>query len=209
MTFVAPVGGTSVSCDPISLLRGAEHRTIAERFITFALSAEGQRLWVYRSGIAGGPAKYALWRLPIRRDFYPTDDPGVASCYQQQRDYTVFNLAEPGINAYALATNFTYVARWTSQHFGVHRDLIKAMCLDSGSELRAAWRAILEHGGPAAQPEAMRLLTQLPDRPEPLTWASALDITHRYDSLDYTRQWTDCFRRNYRAVEKLALKKRP
>lgn len=208
MTFVAPVGGTSVSCDPISLLRGAEHRTIAERFIVFALSAEGQRLWVYRSGIAGGPAKYALWRLPIRRDFYPTDDPGVASCYQQQRDCTVFNLAEPGVNAYALATNFTYVARWTSQHFGVHRDLIKAMCLDSGSELRAAWRAILEHGGPAVQPEAMRLLTQLPERPEPLTWASALDVTRRYNNLDYTRQWTDCFRRNYRAAEKLASKKR-
>lgn len=75
-------------------------------------------------------------------------------------------------------------------------------------EQSAAWRTILEHGGPAAQPEAMRLLAQLPDQPEPLTWSSVQDIARRYDSLDYTRQWTDGFRRNYHTAEKLALKKR-
>lgn len=209
LAFVAPVGGTSVSCEPISLLRGAPHRVTAERFIAFVLRPEGQRLWCYRPGLRGGPEQTALWRLPIRRDFYPAADPAGASCYQQQRHRTAFDLAAPAGNAYALATNGPYVARWTGQHGGVHGDLIQAMCRDSGAELRAAWRAILDHGGPTAQPEALRLLTQLPDQPAPLTWASALDIARRYDRREYTRQWADCFRRNYRAAEKLALKKRP
>ena len=196
MAFIAPVGGTSVTADPVSLLRGAEHRALAERFIAFTLGVEGQRLWCQRPGTPGGPERYALWRLPIRRDFYPPGAPAEAV-----RPLTSFDLAADANNAFVLATNFTYEARWTALHFGPHRDLIKAMCLDSGGELRAAWRAILAHGGPAAQPEAMRLLAQLPDQPVPLTWSSALDIVGRYDRQDYLRQWTDCFRRSYRAAE--------
>ena len=116
---------------------------------------------------------------------------------------------DPAINPYALAANFTYYPRWTTRHFGVHRDLIRAMCLDSGDELRAAWRAIIERGGPAAQPEAMRVLRRLPDQPEPLTWRSALEIQNKYERFEYLRAWTACFRRNYREAEKLARQKPP
>lgn len=208
MAFVAPIGGTSVTSDPISLLRGAEHRALAERFIAFTLSPAGQRLWIARPGTPGGPERYALWRLPIRRDFYPSEIPAIQQRFAEEQKLTTFDLGVPEHNSYVLATNFTYEARWTGKHFGVHRDLIKAMCLDSGHELRAAWRAILAHGGPAAQPEAMRLLGQLPDQPEKLTWASALDIAKRHDRLDYLRAWTDCFRRNYRAAQQAAEKAR-
>jgi len=208
MAFVTPVGGTSVSCDPASLLRGAEHRKLAERFIAFTVSPAGQRLWIARPGTPGGPEQYALWRLPIRRDFYPSDEPAQQQRFAAERPLMAFDLGEPANNAYALATNFTYEARWTGKHFGVHRDLIKAMCLDSGRELRAAWKAIIEHGGPATQTEAMRLLTQLPDQPEKFTWTSALDIAKRFDRLDYLRAWTDCYRRNYRAAEAAAQQRR-
>ena len=196
MAFIAPIGGTSVTADPISLLRGAEHRELAERFIAFTLGPDGQRLWCQRPGTPGGPERYALWRLPIRRDFYP---PGALA--EALRPVSSFDLGADANNAFALSTNFTFEARWTARHFGAHRDLIKAMCLDSGPDLRAAWRAILAHSGPAAQPEAMRLLARLPDRPEPLTWTSALDIARRYDRQDYLRQWADCFRKNYCAAE--------
>ncbi|MCX7006972.1 MAG: extracellular solute-binding protein [Kiritimatiellaeota bacterium] len=204
MAFVAPVGGTSVTSDPISLLRGAEHRELAERFIAYTLSPAGQRLWIARPGTPGGPERYALWRLPIRRDFYPSEDPVLQQRFAEEHQYTAFDLGAPENNVFVLATNFTYEARWTGKHFGVHRDLIKAMCLDSGHELRAAWRAILAHGGPAAQPEAMRLLALLPDQPETLTWTSALDIAKRHDRLDYLRAWTDCYRRNYRLAQQAA-----
>ncbi len=208
MAFVTPVGGTSVSCDPASLLRGAEHRELAERFLAFTLSDAGQRLWSARPGTPGGPEQYALWRLPIRRDFYPSDEPAHQKHFAAERPLMAFDLGEHANNAYALATNFTYEARWTGKHFGVHRDLIKAMCLDSGHELRAAWKTIIAQGGPEKQPEAMRLLTQLPDQPEKFTWASALDIAKRHDRLDYLRAWTDCFRRNYRAAATAAQKPR-
>jgi ABC-type Fe3+ transport system substrate-binding protein len=33
MHYVTPAGGSSVSCDPIGLVRGAPHRELAVRFI--------------------------------------------------------------------------------------------------------------------------------------------------------------------------------
>jgi ABC-type Fe3+ transport system substrate-binding protein len=195
MVYITPVGGSSVSCDPISLLRGAPNREVAVRFIEFVLSREGQALW---NSPVGEPCstveKYALRRLPIRRDFY---EPNAAAC-------AVDNLLDPAVNPYALAEHFTYHRRWTGSHFGVHRDLIKAMCLDAGEELRAAWGAILANGGPVANPEAMRWLQRMPDKPKPLTWLSALEIARGTSQMEYMRQWTECFRENYRRAREEA-----
>jgi hypothetical protein len=203
MRYVTPQGGSSVSCDPISLLRGAPHRALAVRFIEFTVGTDGQRLWNYRPGTPGGPEKFALRRLPIRRDFYPSDCPAIQARYEAHRAFTSDPLGDPGVDPYQLAAHFTYIGRWTGRHFGIHRDLIRAMCLDSGDELRAAWDAIARAGGPAAAPEAMAALCALPPG---LTWQSALD-PQRYGSeqrMDYLREWTLFFRAQYREARRLA-----
>ena len=216
MVYVTPVGGSSVSCDPVGLLRGAENRETAVRFIQYALSEDGQRLWTYRPGTPGGPQKFALRRLPIRRDFYPwagSPDPARGTGrsrpqeetnYLQHLQFAADNLADPTINPYSLATNFTYRSRWTAQHFNIQRDLIRAMCLDSVNELHDAWRAIIQNGGPANQAKAMGILGRLPDKPEPLTWRSALTFSKKHDRMDYLREWTAFYRENYRRVKELA-----
>lgn len=203
MFYVTPIGGSSVSADPLGLIRGAQHRETALRFIEFTLSEEGQRLWTYAPGTPGGPEKYALRRLPIRRDFYPSDDPAMNAAAVANMKYATDDLADPDINPYTLATNFTYRSRWTGSHFGVQRDLIRAMCLDSADELRSAWEAILRHGGPAAQPEAMELLGRLPDAPEQLAWHNATAIAKKYDAMERMRTWTAFYRGNYRKVKEL------
>ena len=204
MVYVTPAGGSSVSADPISLLRGAEHRELAIRFMTFVLGEEGQRVWNYAPGAPGGPVKFALRRLPVRRDFYPSDDPALQAEFEKHRQHAVDDLGDPSVNPYELARQFTYQARWTGNHFGVIRDLIRAMCMDSGDELREAWKAIRERGGPSACAEAMVLLARMPDRPEPLTWRTALDISRRYQAIDYMREWTIHFREQYRAARGMA-----
>ncbi|MEI6084035.1 MAG: extracellular solute-binding protein [Verrucomicrobiota bacterium] len=183
MVYITPVGGSSVSADPISLLRGAPNRDVAVRFIEFVLSRQGQQLWNDQPGQPCSTVKkYALRRLPIRRDMYPqacsTDD-----------------LMAPTINPYTLAQSFTYRPRWTARHFNVQRDLIRAMCLDSADELRDAWRAIIQNGGPVSQTAAMAELTKLPAG---VTWASAVEITKKSDRMTYLREWTESYRGNYR-----------
>jgi ABC-type Fe3+ transport system substrate-binding protein len=201
LAFVSPVGETSVTSDPVSLLRGAPHRELAVRFIEFTLGVDGQKLWCYRPGAPGGPRRFALRRLPVRRDFYPSADPEIQKRADVHRPYLADPLWLPVVDAYHLAQAFQYEPRWTSVHFGIQRDLVRAMCLDSGDELKQAWRAILQGGGPAANPEAMRLLEALPQKPLPLTWRSAITEYTHVPRLEYLREWTAFFREQYRLAE--------
>lgn len=204
MRYVTPAGGSSVSCDPISLIRGAPHRELALRFITFVLSEEGQKLWNYRPGTPGGPERFALRRMPIRRDFYPSDIPELQTRHEAYAPFFSDDLGDPLINPYELAEQFTYVPAWTGRHFGIHRDIIRAMCLDAGDELSAAWAAIRDAGGPEAVPEAMAALMALPDG---LTWSGALDRDrfNPADRMTYMREWVLFFRAHYREARRLAL----
>lgn len=179
MGYVTPRGGSSVSADPISLLRGAPRREVAVRFIEFVLSREGQRLWMAEPGTPDGPHKYRLCRVPVRLDLHGELPPLVE-------------------NPMELARQFTYRREWTSGHFNLQRDLVRAMCLDSGEELRAAWREIIRGGGPAAQPQAMARLQALP-----VTWSNAREVVRQKDRLTYLREWTEFFRENYRQARRL------
>ena len=203
MRYVTPVGGSSVSCDPVSLIRGAPNRELAVRFIEFTVSEAGQRLWNYRPGTPGGPDKFALRRLPIRRDFYPGDSPDIQAAFDSHAPHTSDDLSDETVNPYHLASQFEYVSMWTGRHFSIHRNLIRAMCLDAGDELSAAWAAIARAGGPEAVPEAMEALFALP---EGLTWSGALD-RERYSSarrMEYMREWVLFFRAQYRLARELA-----
>lgn len=205
MAYITPRGGSGVSADPISILRGAPHKETARRFIEFLLSEEGQAIWCYRTGTPGGPETYALQRFPIRRDFYPSPaNPAFHARYEHHRQYTTDDLGDPSLNAYALAAEYVYHARWTAPFYGVFRDLIRAMCMDAGIELKQAWAAIQAAGGPTACPAAMDALQQLPQEPEPFTWADGQTISRRHDRQDLLQQWTRHFRRQYQLAATLA-----
>jgi len=204
LVYVTPRGGSSVSADPIAILRGAPNKELAMRFVLYVMSPEGQRLWNYRPGTPGGPRRFALCRLPISRAFYPSDDPETQAACESHRPHTHDDLTDPDVDAYALAARFEYQPRWTGRHFGMQRDLVRAMCLDSGDELRAAWRAIRDAGGPEAAPEALALLLRMPDQPEPLTWASATGAHGGLRREEVLRVWTAFFRASYREAERRA-----
>jgi len=196
LRYVTPVGGSSVSGDPISLLRGAPNRELAMRFVEFVLGSEGQKLWNYRPGTPGGPKRHALRRLPVRREFYAAADPAAAALAAEHARHTSDDLRDPSVDAYHLSGAFNYVPRWTAPQFGFFRLLLRSMCMDAGGELRAAWQTIIAAGGPEACPGAMALLERLPDQPEPLTWRNAAALV-RGDQLDVTRAWTIFFRQSY------------
>jgi len=204
MGYITPVGGSSVSADPISLLRGAPHRELAVRFISFMLSPAGQKIWCCRAGTPEGPIRFTLRRMPIRRDFYPSDDPATQAAYESHKPFLADNLEDPTVNPYILGSRFAYQPRWTSLHFGIQRDLVRAMCMDSGDELRDAWHAILTHGGPEKNPKAMALLYNLPDAPYPLNWRSAISTYANADRNVCLRDWTAFFRARYREARAAA-----
>jgi hypothetical protein len=171
----------------------------------FVLGEDGQKLWNYRPGEPGGPQRYALARLPIRRDFYPGDASEFKDAWLQHKGRTSDDLGDPEVNPYALAGDFEYQPRWTGSHFNVHRNLIRAMCMESGEELQAAWSAIIQRGGPDAQPAVMAVLERLPEQPEALTWGSAPGLERKIRSADLMRDWVRHFRRTYQEARQMAL----
>ena len=196
--YVSPVGGTVSSVDPIGLLRGAPNREAALAFIDFCLSMEGQKLWNFRPGTPGGPERFALRRLPVRRDFYgnaawkefcsdPLDDP--------------FGAKDPLI----------YHVGWTGGLFREMAFIIRVMSLDSHTELASAWRAILR----APEDRRAAALAHLQDLSvvnyaEALgTIKKALNSKNKVDEVNLASRLGTIFRRQYIEAEKIARGDRP
>jgi ABC-type Fe3+ transport system substrate-binding protein len=190
--YVMPENGSSISVDPISMLRGAPNRALAEQFIDFCLSVEGQLIWNTRVGRPGGPVRYSLRRLPVRRDLY----------VKKYLD----NMSDPQALPYEHTGEFIYQSAWTGPYFNIIRTIIKTMCIDTHDELRQAWRSINEAGGPAACPRAMAVFSALPPGAEygGKLDASAKAIAGKLEEARLMREWTEFFRDQYRKAAEVA-----
>ncbi len=192
--YVSPRNGTSVSPDPIQLLRGAPNSSAARAFIEFVLSPEGQKLWNYKVGVPGGPLKYALRRTPIRKDMFLPE-------------YSKY-MSDPGYDPYQASQGFKYQAGWTAPYFSLIRILIKCVALDPQPELCRAWEAIIKAGGPEAVPQAMAEFNRLPFSYADAQKNSSLlnpgkDWTMN-DVIRTRREWTESSRLSYIRAAALA-----
>jgi ABC-type Fe3+ transport system substrate-binding protein len=141
--FVLPAGKTVVNPDPIAILKGAPHLELAQAFVRFVMSEEGQRLWFLPVGAEGGPQRYQLLRMPILPDFY-TRYADVSG-----------GLASP----FDWKTDFLFDGTLATRRRGILADLLGAFIIDTQYELIPAWRALIAAGLP---PEAERELTRMP-----------------------------------------------
>lgn len=193
--YVSPAGGTVSSVDPIAILRGAPHRAVAEAFIEFVLSPEAQRLWNQRPGTPGGPERYALRRLPVRRDYYQ---------HEEWREYR----SDPTANPFAQHDPLIYRPEWTAGIFREMAFIIRIMCLDAHDELREAWRAI--HAPTVTEATRAKALAVLQDlsvvsyeetnqRIKPV-----LGSKNKTGEILLAKELAEQFRRQYRRAEELA-----
>jgi hypothetical protein len=191
LVYVTPRGGTVSSVDPIGVLRGAPHRNVAEAFIEFTLSMEGQKLWNFKVGTPGGPVQFALRRLPVRRDYYAEE---TWKPYQ----------SDPEAEPYAVEDQLVYKPEWTGSLFREMSFGIRVMCLDTHTELVEAWRAIIAAGKP---PQAMAVLNDMSllgyDRMFSVV-KPALNSKNKVDEVRLARELGSQLRAQYRRAAELA-----
>jgi len=142
--YVSPPGGSVSSVDPVGILRGVKNIEVAELFVEFVMSMEGQKLWNFKPGTPEGPERFALRRLPVRRDFYVDE-------FKPHR-------SDPEDAPYETPDQLIYRASWTSLLFREMSLIIRIMGFDTHPELVEAWKVILASGRP---PEAMAILQNL------------------------------------------------
>ncbi|MDD3886779.1 MAG: ABC transporter substrate-binding protein [Victivallaceae bacterium] len=193
--YIPPKGGTAVSADPVQMLRGAPNPRAAQAFIDFLLSDAGQTLHCYRAGTPNGPEKHALRRPPIRKSIYARPE---------FRQYA----STPDYNPYEAGADFVYRPEWTAPYYNLIRILIRTLMLEPRTELRAAWRAIAEAGGPEKVPQAMAAFERLPFEYGDIAKANAA-ITKKpgHSAVDVAavcRRWSDQARADYIEAARLA-----
>jgi iron(III) transport system substrate-binding protein len=194
--YVSPPGGSVNSVDPIALLRGAPHRNVAVQFIEYALSLEGQKLWNFKPGTPGGPQRFVLRRMPVRRDFYAHAE---WKAWRSDPEDNPFNDPDPLI----------YRARWTGDIFREMAFVIRVMCQDTHGELASAWRAIIAAPEPAKQ-AALAALQDLSaidyDRVRGEI-REALNARDKVEELRMAHALATTFRENYARAESIARQK--
>lgn len=189
-----PMDGTTVSADPIGVLKGAPHPELAQAFVEFCLSAAGQALWFGKPGTPGGPRHRALHRLPIRRDLYT--------------EAYLSNSTQPDSRPYQAGELLTYERELTGGAFNTLRKIVRVMCIDPHEELQAAWQALIAAGMPSDALAVFADVTSLPyavvgrgdpglDHPDPLV------SERRAAALSYG------FRVNYRRAAAMARQSMP
>ncbi|MCW1925198.1 extracellular solute-binding protein [Luteolibacter arcticus] len=133
LVWIAPLGGTSISVDPIAIFRGAPNEAIAQEFVSFVLSMEGQLLWNVKAGLAGGPRETSPRRLPLRRDVYSTEN--------------LARFADPDALPYERSGGFQYQRELTGPAFRALAQIFRSMAIDPHQEMRGAWLAMRDNMG--------------------------------------------------------------
>lgn len=194
--YFSPPDGTVLSPDPIALMRGAPNRDVGVAFIEYVLSMEGQKLWNFKVGTEGGPNRFALRRLPIRRDFYEREE------FKALR-------SDPNENPYAGDNPLIYNPAWTSgDTFRAMAFVIRVMCLDTHPELVHAWREIIAAGMP---PEALAVLGDLSSVSYDNVQGrirTALTSKNKVDEIRMANELANGFRRQYQQAAEIARAKR-
>ena len=187
--WTAPVGGTTLSGDPVAVLKGAPHPAIAQDFVEFCLSSGAQTLWFGKPGTVGGPRNRALHRTPIRRDCYTPEN--------------LANSTMPNARPYDDPGNFTYQKELTGAAFNTLRQLVKIICIDSHEEMTSAWLALNEAGMPA---DALAIFADV----SPVSYAKVgqgdplLDGPDALKAAYRAAELGEWFRTNYRKAEAMA-----
>lgn len=193
--YTAPRGATAINPDPIAILYGVrgERELLANRFLEFLLSAEGQRLWNLQAGYSPYVDR-SLRRLPIRRDVYENRD----------------GFADPDVNPFEDADGFNMRTEWM-RLFSDTRPIWAAAWIDSRGALKDAYATILA----VEDPETRRqLIYELSDLPIEMSDVAAQNARRRQleQSKEPAREdsrlwmakqrvdWARKFREHYKAV---------
>lgn len=197
LRFFEPRAATAMNPDPVAILLGVrgEQYQLANRFIEFLLTPEGQRIWIQRPGSPGGPTQRALRRPPIRVDLYPP-----------KGDVTYWT--DPDLNPFTAAGGFNLRREWDTL-FTDTRLMWAAAWIDGREELRRAYRAVL------AIPDTTRreqLLDRLGDFPMTFAELEAISAERRTVPAAHQGEWRAAkrvelarrFREHYREVAELA-----
>lgn len=177
--YVDPADATVATPDVISVLSTTTDRKLAEAFVRYCLSDEGQLLWCSPTNIGG--SEFRLYHYPI--------NPAV---YTKHADKL-----EVDRNPFETQYGIQYDVEKAAGYASVVTPMVQAACGENHVLLQRAWRALIDAGMPA---DALKELTA-----PPVDDATALKLSGEFESAadggDAVRaEWSKAFAEKYRKV---------
>lgn len=181
LAYIDPAGATTATPDIISALSTGEEQELANAFIKYVLSEEGQLLWSLRSEERTTPGA-TLYHYPL-----------IPSIYETHADKLSISL-----NPFKAAFSLEVDVEQARQQSLALKPLVTAACGDQHIPLQQIWEQLLAMDLPA---EAVTSLTKAPLDEE--TALAALPAFSDPESIEYEEtlaQWTQLFAEQYEAV---------
>ncbi|MCM8771824.1 MAG: extracellular solute-binding protein [Candidatus Omnitrophica bacterium] len=126
MGFILPENETVINPDCIGILKGAPNIEIAQKFIDFLFTEEGQIIWIQEKGKWNGPKEYSLNRFPIMPSVYYHPEIKIS------------------INPYSIQNAIKYDFQLASNRWSILDDMIGSFIIDCHGSLKKAWELILK-----------------------------------------------------------------
>ena len=168
--FLLPEGQTTISPDSIAILKNPPHPELAQHFLEFVLSRDGQLLWMEPKGAPGGSVRHAINHMSV-----------IPALYDELKGRTPILT-----NPFTMRNDLVYSNDLGSHRRAILSVLIAASMIDTHDALVHAWKAL---NSPAAQklPEEKRaaLLATFVTPP-----CSQADLLHLADT-----DWKDSVKR--------------
>lgn len=178
--FILPPGETVITPDPAAMLKGAPNPETARHFLEFLLSLEGQRLWVLKPGVPGGPARLTLSRLAVRPEAYAGLDPTCAAVGENP-----FAASLDGAVAGAEAgPGFLYSDSLTESRWAFISDALGLWMVDSHADAQTEWDGLIRaQGGKPADWD--RVAASSPYFRPPGPWTEMEPLAARWKEADF------------------------
>jgi ABC-type Fe3+ transport system substrate-binding protein len=146
VSFVLPEGQTVINPDSIAILKNPPHPELAQHFLQFVLSRDGQLLWMLPKGSPGGATHNVINRMSVQ-----------PALYDELAGKTPIRT-----NPFTMRSDFVYSNQLGSKRRAILSVLIASWMIDTHDLLVPAWKAL---NSPATQdlPESKQqaLLAQL------------------------------------------------
>jgi spermidine/putrescine-binding protein len=127
--FVIPDNLTIITPDGIGILKGAANLAVAQAFIRFVMSEEGQKLWLLNEKAPDGPQRFQLTRFSV-----------LPSLYAQSPQATAVKL-----NPFSWRSTFVFDPKLSSERWSIVNDLLGALIIDQKHLLTRAWKDALSN----------------------------------------------------------------
>ena len=144
LAFLMPKGLTVINADGMGILKGAPNLELAEAFLRFVLSEDGQKLWILPVGVPGGPKKHAIDRITVIPDLY---EKYAKECISP-------------VDPAALKEGMDYDSAKAAARQAILNDLLGALLVDTHDHLVQAWQAVAE--GKVKDPKRIKDFLALP-----------------------------------------------